>query len=272
MLTFAFDAGGDDRTQVITVAGFASSTHHWDEFSAAWRECLRKHGIEFFRAVDAAHFRGPFQHWHDLPKNEREKRRRALFSELMPILKQNVFRKFGCTIINGAFSQMAANLKHEFALTAYSVAGRACEKRAREWVIAEWKNPNMPVELVFERGDAGQTKLQKRLADDNCFVPTFKPKLDSYQDGLLDPGFVPLQAADWLAYGESLAVKQAEAGKVVDSMSEFRWAFQEFLGIQGNTGVFTIQDMKQFEDMLRLSKELNEWWASFNPSLQVKAR
>lgn len=261
MLTFAFDAGGDDRTEVLTVAGFASSTKDWDAFSLAWKERLDRDGVTFFRAVDAAHFRGPFQHWHGLPN--REQLRRALFADLMTILKQHAYRKFGCTIINGAFQQMDAALKEEFALTAYSVAGRTCEKHAREWVLAEWKNHDMPVELVFERGDKGQHLLQKRLADDNCFLPTFKPKLDTMEDGILQPGFIPLQAADWLAYELSLAMKQAESGKTVESTTELRWAMQEFLGIHGNTGVFTIEDMQQFQKMLELTKDLRAWWASF---------
>jgi hypothetical protein len=257
-LTLVFDAGGDDGTPILSVAGFASSEKDWDDFGRAWTSRLQRDGIEFFRAVDAAHFRGPFQHWHDLPN--REQLRRKLFSDLMEILKPRAYRKFGCTIISNAFLQMDAKLKEEFALTAYSVAGRTCEKHAREWVISEWKNRNIIVELVFEEGDLGKGKLQQRLADDCCFLPTFKPKKDTIQNGQMRRGFVPLQAADWLAYELSLAMKNAEAGKLADSDEDFRWAFREFLRIPGNTGVFAVDDMKEFEKMLRLSKDLTEWW------------
>jgi hypothetical protein len=56
MLTFAFDAGGDDGTEYVTVAGFASSSKDWGEFSVKWKARLNKEGIEFFRAVDALVF------------------------------------------------------------------------------------------------------------------------------------------------------------------------------------------------------------------------
>jgi len=45
MLTFAF-AGGDDATDHMTVAGFASSTSDWDEFSKKWKARLDRDGIE----------------------------------------------------------------------------------------------------------------------------------------------------------------------------------------------------------------------------------
>jgi len=159
---------------------------------------------------------------------------------------------------------MNPQLKEEFSLVAYSIAGRTCEKKLREWVIAEWKNPSTVVELVFEEGDKGKGKLQKRLLDDRCFSPIFRPKKDFVEeDGTTRCGFVPLQAADWLAYELSVAMKNAEAGKLADSDEDFRWAFREFLKIPGNTGVFTVEDMKQFESMLELSKNLTEWWKQF---------
>lgn len=261
MLTAAFDAGGDECTPVLTVAGFASSADDWRKFSDLWSSRLALDKIAYFRAVDAAFFRGPFQNWRN--RADREALRRSLFSDLMEILKSHAYRKFGCTIINGAFNEMNSQLKEEFSLVAYSVAGRTCEKKLREWVTAEWKNPSTEVELVFEEGDKGKGKLQKRLSDDRCFSPTFRPKKDCVEDGTTRHGFVPLQAADWLAYELSVAVKNAEGGKLANSDEDFRWAFREFLKIPGNPGVFTVADMKQFENMLGLSKNLTEWWKQF---------
>ena len=51
MLTLAFDAGGDDGTDYMTVAGFASSLADWDHFSEKWKARLDRDGIAFFRAV-----------------------------------------------------------------------------------------------------------------------------------------------------------------------------------------------------------------------------
>ena len=53
MLTIAFDCGGDDGTEYLTVAGFASSARDWDSFSEQWKKRLDQDGIAFFRTVDA---------------------------------------------------------------------------------------------------------------------------------------------------------------------------------------------------------------------------
>src|SRR5437868_5127420 len=87
MLTFALDAGGDENTEYLTVAGFASSMKDWDDFSVKWKSRLDKDGIAFFRTVDANSFRGPFQHWFD--RQDREELRRALFSDLMCLIQSH---------------------------------------------------------------------------------------------------------------------------------------------------------------------------------------
>ncbi len=90
MLTAAFDAGGTEDTPFLTVAGFVSSVKDWDDFSKAWKKRLSQEGIEYFRGVEAAHFRKQFQPWHDKP--DREQWRQNLFADLMDLLTRNVYR------------------------------------------------------------------------------------------------------------------------------------------------------------------------------------
>src|ERR1700691_3926442 len=90
MLIFALDAGGDEYTDFLTVAGFASSAKDWDDFSIKWKSRLDRDGIAFFRAVDANSFRGPFEHWRDLPN--RDQLRRELFADLMKLIKSHAYR------------------------------------------------------------------------------------------------------------------------------------------------------------------------------------
>ena len=98
MLTFVCDAGGDDNTDFLTVAGFASSTKDWDEFSEKWKSRLDREGIAYFRAVDANSFRGPFEHWYDRP--DRVQLRHALFSDLMDLIKSHAYWKICCTTVD----------------------------------------------------------------------------------------------------------------------------------------------------------------------------
>jgi len=61
-LIVALDASGDKNTAVLAVAGLLSNETNWRDFREQWLERIKKDGIEFFRAVDAATFHGPFEH------------------------------------------------------------------------------------------------------------------------------------------------------------------------------------------------------------------
>lgn len=260
MLTFAFDAGGDDGTDYMTVAGFASSQKDWDEFSQKWKSRLENDGIDFFRAVDAASFRGPFKHWRDLPN--RERLRRALFADLMELIKSYAYRKFACTIINEDFQSTNSAMRKEFALGAYSVAARTCEKYARHWVVNDWKMcPEMGIALVFEAGDQGQGELQERLRKDQGQLPAnFRPKKDTRrEDDSIEYGFVPLQAADWLAWELNKATRDFY-GKGIESESQLRWPMQQFLGRpDGFMGIYTPENLKEMDNRIALESEIVSW-------------
>jgi hypothetical protein len=264
MLTFAFDAGGDDGTDYLTVAGFASGQDDWDEFSQRWKTRLDKDGIEFFRAVDANSFRGPFQHWFDLPN--RIELRRALFADLMELIKSHTYRKFSCTIVNKEFQSTNNETRRQFARNAYCVAARTCEKYARLWVINEWKMcPDMPMAIIFEAGDQGQSDLQERLRkDQGQFPANFRPKKDTLcEGGRVERGFVPLQAADWLAWELNRAVRDYDKG--VRSESGLRWPMQQFLGRpDGFLGIYTPENLRNMDDMIVLNQKMTDWGSAFN--------
>ncbi len=257
MLSFALDAGGSESTAVLAVAGFGSSEADWRIFSAAWSKRLQQDGIEYFRAVDLASFRGPFKHWHKLPDAQREKLRRNLCADLMNILKRNVYRKFGCMVINKELAKLSPTLMREYSLSAYSIAGRTTEKHVREWIAQEWSRTT-PVELVFEDGDLGKGKLQQRFKEDAAFTPIFKPKKDTNINGRMVYGYVPLQAGDWLAYEMALAEKHLQQGKISD-LTDLRWPMQEFIRIPGEPTIYTEEDMQNFEKGVQQSKDLAVW-------------
>ena len=261
MLTAALDAGGDESRPILAVAGFVSSVSAWNEFSKLWTERLAEEKIRYFHAVEAAHFNGEFRPWKE--RADREKWRRDLFKDLMDIIKRNTFRHFSCSIVNTGIAQMNEASKEEFHLCAYSIGGRICERRIREWFLEEWRHTKATMELVFEDGDLGKGKLQARLAiDPNCFQPIFRPKLDTTTDeGVFRPGFVPLQAADWLAYELAIATRDLiEERRAIESTADLRWPLQQFLEKPGNHGVFTVANMEEFERKIEMYKELKNWW------------
>ena len=96
---------------------------------------------------------------------------------------------------------------------------------------------------VFEEGDEGQDKLRERLEEDDLGAPNFRPKKDMRRkSGLLEPGFIPLQAADMLAYEISLAAQRQNYD---------RWACNEFMQMLGRIGIFLSEDIQGLQRDLR---------------------
>ena len=62
-----------------------------------------------------------------------------------------------------------------------------------------------------------------------------RPKKDTMKNGVLEPGFIPLQAAGILAYEISLAAKREN----ID-----RWVATELMRMPGHIGIFTAEDVK----------------------------
>jgi hypothetical protein len=256
----AFDASGDENTDVLAVAGFLSSEDDWQSFSEQWSKRLTQDGIEFFRAVDAAAFRGPFEHWRD--RKERETLRRALFTDLMNILKRHVYHRFGCVVINESFEMMSKELRNNLRLSAYPLVALTCEKEFRKYILTEWKNskPQMPVKMVFEQGDQGFGDLTHWLNLAKGTIPATRAfKRDTLQeDGIMANGFIPLQAADWLAYELGLSVRQIESGKI-KKISDLRWPMQELMRVKGDAGTYHTKDIKDVERKLEILNKIPDW-------------
>lgn len=257
MLAFAFDASGDDCTPFLTVAGFGSTVKEWDDFSLEWKARLERDQIEYFHAADLDSFHGPFQHWENLPN--RKQLARCLCRDLMDILKRHVFHKFAHTVVNKEFENLTPQLRERFALSAYSLAGRTCDKGVRDWVGSEVGFRGKPYEVVFEAGDRGKGKLQKRLLEDYKTVPIFRPKKDAVlEDGTFVSGYIPLQAADWLANEVNRMAKQFPG--TLESLEQLRWPMREFYQYpHGFMGYYTPENLQVMEMGIGVQEKIKKW-------------
>lgn len=260
MLTGAFDASGDKKSAVLAVAGFVSSEKNWRDFSKAWSERLAKDDIEFFRAVDAASYNGPFEHWKE--RTDRDDLRRALFRDLMNILKSHVYHRFGCVITNSSFDEMSEEIRKNFRLTSYTLASLSCGKQFRRWVLRDFagSDPQMSVRMVFEHGDEGFGDVTAWIEAGPGTIPVAREfKKDTVlTDGSIRHGFVPLQAADWLAYELGLALRQMDAGRI-KTIADFRWPFHEFQRILGDAGTYRTRDIADAEQKLAALRADPNW-------------
>jgi hypothetical protein len=210
--------------------------------------------------VDASGFQGPFEHWQQ--REDKVQLREPLFRDLMGILHSHAYRRFGCIVINQAFDTLSEELRKGFRLCAYSLAGLNCEKQVRQHLLKEWKSsdPQMPVRIVFEHGDEGFGSLCDWLRSAQGTIPPSRAyKKDTVQeDGLIAYGFVPLQAADWLAYELGLAVRQMENGRVKRE-SDLRWPMKQFMRVLGDANTYYAEDIAEAERKLNILKNIPNW-------------
>lgn len=241
MFTASFDASGHESDQrYLVVAGFVSSQEHWSEFSRRWTERLRKDRIKLFHAAACENNTNEFWGWKDKTKEKLK-----LKEDLIEIIHSCTYRMFVSTIEIETLGKLSRGNRQHYGLRAYSLAGRTCAARVREWALS-FNSRSVP-ELVFEEGDVGTKELEVRLLEDGFARPGFRPKKDKQtKDGQIVEGFIPLQAADFLAYEVFLAFK---------TLSDRRWEFQALCRKPGPMGFYSFKDMNDLERMLTLRTE-----------------
>jgi hypothetical protein len=248
MFTACFDASGSDHDQVaLVVAGFVSSAKDWKEFDSAWVARLAQDELAYFHMVEFAHTEGEFRKWADLNAATREKKRRALLSDLLEIIHGHAYRKFACGISTEQWAERMtpANIER-FRINAYIQAALICAARISNWALAE--RIRTPVELVFEAGDIGKGVLTEYLSARGGPDPIFKPKKAILrEDGIVIPAFTPLQAADLFAYESLLGIRNYENGFPRPT----RFALDEFHKMPEEIKYFAPKDFDNWDAMLQ---------------------
>jgi hypothetical protein len=185
--TVYLDASGSEHDQpCLAVAGYLSTAEQWIEFEKSWLLRLSAEGLDYFHAREI------------LRAVPDKIKRDSLYADLTGIIAGHCTRQIGCCVINSAMDALTEEERKEFDITAYSIAGRACAGQVRQWARA-FGARSLP-ELVFECGDKGKGSLLGLLKTDGFPEPTFRPKRDTLINGFIQPGAVPLQAADLLAF------------------------------------------------------------------------
>ena len=251
MLTCAFDASGHQSNQLcLVVAGFVSSAKDWIDFSAEWQDRLDRDAICYFHMVEFAHSVKQFKRWKD-----QEKRRQTLFSDLLGLIKKYAYRKFGCAIINDTFhSNISSANQNQLYLNSYSMAARSSVAQVGLWAKRD-KISSPSIEYVFEDGDVGKGLLVQRMVEDCYPAPIFRPKkVKITPEGQIIPAFLPLQAADILAYEMFKAVREMEES----GSYRLRWGLEEFHRMPGEPWVYKVDNLKEFDDIATLSHKIDQ--------------
>ena len=194
MFTAVFDASGDERDLTIVVAGFSAEADRWIQFESAWVQRLREDGLEYFHMTDFISGRGPFAGW-----DQADPKSILLIRDLVGIIKSHVVRKFGCALMVRDFHYITSEQnRNTFLLHAYPTVAMHTSMQVERWYAGK----NVRVDHVFEHGDEWQGAFFGRMRKEGQVVPIARRKKDrTNKRGEIEPGYVPLQAADILAHG-----------------------------------------------------------------------
>jgi hypothetical protein len=106
-LDFSYHQSGQpsesgDARKFTVLAGFAPDAARWREFDLRWRARLLEDGLTYFHMHKFAQCRGIFKGWR-----EQESRRQALLFDLLEIIVEHAYRKFGVVVPIGGLELRA---------------------------------------------------------------------------------------------------------------------------------------------------------------------
>lgn len=255
LMVGCFDAAGHESDQpYLVVAGFVSSAGDWDDFSTKWAARLSVDGLPFFHAGKFAHSEKPFESFAG-----NEPKRRQLQRDLMDLVLSHTYRLFVHGVKPADFAAAFTEAERKaFDVNAYAMCGRTCVADLGRWLrggTLDWSRARVP-DLFFEDGDIGKGMLRDLLVKHNYPEPKFPPGKRPRQTELgIEEPYVPLQAADWLAYEAFQLLK-----KPSNDRATWRWAMREFTQYKpGILGLWTVSGLQEAkEDLEELSKDRNE--------------
>lgn len=250
MLTTSFDVSIDQPEQkFLVMAGFVSSADRWGEFDRAWRARLARDDLPYFHMHPFAHSIGIFTGW-----DSQEQRRRTLLSDLLNLISEHVYYKFGVTVQTEASDALAITFRTDY-VTAIEVAGRVMAIEVESWRRRnKYRNQ---AEHVFEDGDLGKGRLASAVKGVTGMEPLFRSKKDIPDKGIV--GFTPLQASDILAY--ELKKLSGEASMVTGMIKHghiFRFPYEQLNRIQGQPRLWNLLSSTHVDQVAKVDRYFKE--------------
>jgi len=157
MLRTAFDCSKDRFDKYFIMAGFVSSADEWTEFDPKWRARLALDGLPYFHMNPFAHCGTHPQKPFDRTWIGKESRRRALISDLLDLISQHAWRKFGCILPADSLMLFSDIARENFVPTLIATAGRLIWSDVEVWRRRE--KFQQPARMVFEDGDEQKGSL-----------------------------------------------------------------------------------------------------------------
>ena len=183
MLTAYFDASGSvEGTEILSVAGFVSTSEKWTAFEKVWKRYLYTFGVSSLHMKHLAHSRGEYEGWSVA-------KRKLFLSEMVYTIEDHYEHSVANSVIRQAFKATNEEFLLAESTSQFGYAACKCIHKIKEWADAKGHDFSQIV-FIFEDGDVGKGKMLELAKVAFNTNPILWKKEKS----------VVLQAADLLAY------------------------------------------------------------------------
>lgn len=195
------DESEETNSEIVVVAGLIAPTARWERFETDWKLVLASYGIDYFHAVEFYHSDGP---WKRGTQWDAESYRASFIAKLLSVV-QALETKPDVAVVSLVWKKDYKLIfpKHDIVKmsvgTAYTVGCTGCW-----WLGAKWMEEQVKSEKICFFFDDGHEHIGDAAVAYQK-AKNYPPYAERYKMGGIiftnDKDFVPLQAADLLAYG-----------------------------------------------------------------------
>lgn len=192
-----------------SVGGYIAPARQWTEFEREWKEFLAIEDMPNLHKSDFENLMGEFKKFRQLPANEQKAKRLRVNQRAIGIIHRRLNAGFAASVIKSDWDALDKRGWGPYLGEKYYGAGaRLCLTMVNVWI--KRFNYKGPIDFFFEKGAEGAGELawwlDSIMQDDKLRAAfhmnswTFADKKDKVLDGILYPGLIPFQAADFIAY------------------------------------------------------------------------
>jgi hypothetical protein len=191
------------REDAYAVAGYVAPVGQWVELAREFRELGRQEGFTVLHKSDLEHnIVGSEFEWPDLDTAEKRAKKLRINSRACRIIKRRVNAGFAAAVKKSVWESVVTTgpWGNVLGKSFYAAGVYACLHLVSMW--ADRFSRNDPIRYVYEEGADGRDEAEKMLRQ----VKRDRKRKQVYRfsgysfESKNDPNFVPLQAADFLAY------------------------------------------------------------------------
>ena len=248
------ESGTHADSPALAVAGYLADDSSWDSFAVDWRASLTEMGLDHFHMTDFSNKAGVYASWTEDERRER-------FARLVGITNRHAIASVGTVIERALYERLITGAGRERSGGLYGLAAISCA------MTVDKRLPGVSVGYVFENGAQGRGQLAKVLRDNMHYTSepeSLRIRSVTFRDKRM---FVPLQAADILAY-ELYQNFPRLLG--TDSRPIRRSHLEQLAQIQRDWGSLDETQIKLFAEVITLGLEFGRgtWQRVTNPTIR----